>query len=160
MMNKETEQKRTITLELSETICAFLEVLGEPKHVIMELIDHAQQGVYRPGAWERDWLCQAFGDDWLERLEPGDPYGRPEKAKTPKGLEYFYCTDCERTHDAQRETIPQACIDRNEERQASWSIRRVVRGTLRNVGYANGALLLHANGSALGNPGYSAKEGG
>jgi hypothetical protein len=44
--------------------------------VIGQLIDHARQGVYRPGAWERDWLRQAFGDDWTEYLEPGDPYGR------------------------------------------------------------------------------------
>jgi predicted DNA-binding transcriptional regulator AlpA len=42
----------------------------------MRLIDQAQQGVYRPGAWERDWLRQAFGSDWVEYLEPGDPYGR------------------------------------------------------------------------------------
>jgi hypothetical protein len=45
--------------------------------VIDQLIDHAMQGVYRPGAWERDWLRQAFGDDFVSRLEPGDPFGRP-----------------------------------------------------------------------------------
>lgn len=44
--------------------------LPDLQAVIFELIDHAQQGVYRPGAWEREWLCQAFGYDWLERLEP------------------------------------------------------------------------------------------
>jgi hypothetical protein len=38
--------------------------------VVETLIDHAQQGVYRPGAWERSWLMQAFGDDFLLRLEP------------------------------------------------------------------------------------------
>jgi hypothetical protein len=43
--------------------------------VIYELIDHAQQGIFRPGAWERSWLCQVFGEDWLERLEPDT---RPE----------------------------------------------------------------------------------
>jgi hypothetical protein len=110
MMRKEREGTRTISIKVSREVYALLEVLDEPKNVIMELIDHAQQGVYRPGAWERNWVCQAFGDDWIERLvETGDPYGRPEKRTTP-GLEYFYCPDCQRTHDAQREAIPQGCI--------------------------------------------------
>ena len=76
---------KTVTLELDDTVYTLLEVLtrGESapqdtvEGVIYELIDHAQQGVYRPGAWERDWLCQAFGDDWIEHMEAGDPYGRP-----------------------------------------------------------------------------------
>jgi len=87
-MSKEKGQTRIISLELSETIYALLEVLGEPTEVIMQLIDHAQQGVYRPLAWERDWLCRAFGDDWTERLEPGDPYGRPDSPpfQKPKGF--------------------------------------------------------------------------
>jgi len=38
--------------------------------VLATLADHAQQGVYRPGAWEREWVCQVFGDDWLTRVEP------------------------------------------------------------------------------------------
>lgn len=44
--------------------------------VVYQLLDHAQQGVYRRGAWEREWLMQVFGDDWLKRLEPdpGLPY--------------------------------------------------------------------------------------
>jgi len=29
--------------------------------------------VYRPGAWERQWLEHAFDDDWQKFLEPGDP---------------------------------------------------------------------------------------
>lgn len=76
---------KTITVEVSDTVYELLEVLtrGEwaPRSVevvVSELIDHAQQGVYRPGAWERDWLCQAFGYDWIKHLEPGDPYGRPD----------------------------------------------------------------------------------
>lgn len=39
-------------------------------NVLNILIDHAQQGVYRPGAWERGWVCQAFGDEWLENVVP------------------------------------------------------------------------------------------
>jgi hypothetical protein len=38
--------------------------------VLATLADHAQQGVYRPGAWERDWVIQVFGDEWLDRVEP------------------------------------------------------------------------------------------
>ena len=80
------EKARTITLELDPTVYSLLEVLtrGESapvdsvEGVIYKLIDHAQQGVHRPGACEREWLTQAFGDDWMiEQLEPGDPYGRP-----------------------------------------------------------------------------------
>ena len=76
---------RTITLELDDTVYQLLEVLTRGEHgphsvdaVVGQLIDHAQQGVYRPGAWERPWLIQAFGDDWVAHLEPGDPYGRAD----------------------------------------------------------------------------------
>ena len=44
--------------------------------VLLQLADHAQQGVYQNGSWERQWVVQAFGDGWLERTEPGDPYDR------------------------------------------------------------------------------------
>jgi hypothetical protein len=75
--------KRQITIAVKEEVYELLQVLtrGEyglasVKAVIEELIDHAQQGIYRPGAWERDWLIHAFGDDFIDHLEPGDPYGR------------------------------------------------------------------------------------
>ena len=76
------EPERTITLQISETHYRLLSVLvGEigansVEDVILMLIDHAQQGVYRPGAWERQWLIQCFGDGWVNKLKPGDPYGR------------------------------------------------------------------------------------
>ena len=44
--------------------------------VLLQLADHAQQGVYQNGGWERQWVVQAFGDGFLERTEPGDPYDR------------------------------------------------------------------------------------
>jgi hypothetical protein len=66
-----------IHIEIPDRSAALLDVLIDPEWglpdraaVIERLIDHAQQGVYRPGAWERDWLMQAFGDSWLTRLEP------------------------------------------------------------------------------------------
>jgi hypothetical protein len=70
-----------ITIEVSDTVYELLKTLdekGSVEVVLTELADHAQQGVYRPGAWERDWLIQAFGPDFIARLEPGDPYGRPD----------------------------------------------------------------------------------
>jgi hypothetical protein len=77
---------QTITVEVSDTVYRLLEVLTHAdgtdapritvQDVVARLIDHVQQGIYRPGAWERDWLCQAFGHEWLEQLVPGDPYGR------------------------------------------------------------------------------------
>lgn len=71
---------RTITLEVHDTVYSLLEVLAEDgmtvEDVVGLLIDHAQQGVYRPGSWERDWLMHAFGDEWIKGLEPGDPHGR------------------------------------------------------------------------------------
>lgn len=84
---------KKITVEVSDTVYALLNALAETPNdssaaiVVAQLIDHAQQGVYRPGAWERDWLCRAFGYYWLERLEPGDPYGRPEPSE--EGISLF-----------------------------------------------------------------------
>ena len=50
-------------------------VADAARDALAVMIDHAQQGVYRPGAWERNIVCAIFGDDWLERLEPDT---RPE----------------------------------------------------------------------------------
>jgi hypothetical protein len=66
-----------IHIEIPDRAAALLDVLIDPDEglpdrgaVVERLIDHAQQGVYRPGAWERSWLMQAFGASWLARLEP------------------------------------------------------------------------------------------
>lgn len=71
-----------ITITVTDEVAARLAVLGAAgesgataAEVVAVLIDHAQQGVYRAGAWERGWLIQAFGDEWLSRLEPDT---RPE----------------------------------------------------------------------------------
>ena len=66
-----------ITLELGDEVIDLLSVLGEParlspRDVISVLIGHACQGVYRPGAWEREWIEQAFGPVDQSQLEP-DP---------------------------------------------------------------------------------------
>jgi hypothetical protein len=77
----------TITIQISDTVAGLLAVLGptgqpldiQVHSVVEALVDHAQRGVYRPGAWERGWLMQAFGDDWAAlNLEPGDPHGRAD----------------------------------------------------------------------------------
>lgn len=76
--------KKRITIEVDHIVYELLGVLtkgkGAPQTiegVLSKLVDHVQQGVYRPGAWERSWLEQAFGDDWEDSLTAGDPYGRP-----------------------------------------------------------------------------------
>jgi hypothetical protein len=76
---------KRIAIEADRTAYALLEVLTRGawaprsvEDVVSALIDHAQQGVYRPGAWEREWLVQVFGLGWTAHLEPGDPYGRPD----------------------------------------------------------------------------------
>jgi hypothetical protein len=72
----------TVTVHIPDEVAERLAVLTRPEwecatiaDVVEKLIDHAQQGVYRPGANEREWLCQVFGYEWLERLEPDT---RPE----------------------------------------------------------------------------------
>jgi hypothetical protein len=69
----------TVTLRLPVEWARYLRVLIDPEigmedisDVLTELADHAQQGVCRPGSWEREWLCQAFGFAWTESMEP-DP---------------------------------------------------------------------------------------
>lgn len=86
-----------ITIELSKTVHSLLSVITKSDmgpttvaEVIETLIDHAQQGIYRPGSWERGWLERVFPEGWQEHLEPGDPYGRPDspmfdRPKTAKG---------------------------------------------------------------------------
>ena len=68
-----------ITIWVSDEVARRLAVLHAPSPnlvgIVAELVDHAQQGVYRPGAWQREWVCQAFGCDWLARLVPDT---RPE----------------------------------------------------------------------------------
>jgi len=76
--------RKRITIEIDDIVYGLLEVLTRGRYgaasveaVVHQLIDHTQQGIYRPGSWEREWLRQVFGEDWIEHLEPGDPYGRP-----------------------------------------------------------------------------------
>lgn len=81
-----------ITIDLSERQRLNLEALTGGTYgpddvvgVVYKLLDHADQGVYRPGAWEREWLCQAFGYDWVEKMEkdprhPDVSWQRPKAA--------------------------------------------------------------------------------
>jgi hypothetical protein len=54
--------------------------------VVSHLIHAAEDGVRRPGSWERAWVRQAFGDEWLNRLEQ-DPempvFQRPKRERKP-----------------------------------------------------------------------------
>jgi len=68
-----------ITITVTDEVAARLAVLAAPAGTVADVLallaDHAQQGVYRFGSWEHRWVCQVFGDEWLERMEPDD---RPE----------------------------------------------------------------------------------
>lgn len=80
-MHRDPQSSYAVVVKLSPTVASLLAVLlngytPTVKAVMRALVDHAQQGVYRPGAWEREWLCQALGCGWEDKLEPGDPYGR------------------------------------------------------------------------------------
>ncbi len=78
-----------VPVRVDTTAHRLLAVLGDQarpeaervREVLERLADHAQQGVYRPGAWEREWICSAFGYGWIKLLLPGDPYGRPNCEK-------------------------------------------------------------------------------
>lgn len=77
-----------LTVEVSAEQLEALRVLddaGDAQRTLMELVDRVVDGVTRPGAWERAWLEQAFGDAWQERLEP-DPSApwrqRPRRIRT------------------------------------------------------------------------------
>jgi hypothetical protein len=71
------EDKEIVTLLISKRVADLLRILTNDqvgpatlRGVIEELIDHAQQGVYRPGAWERGWLISVFSDEWIDKLVP------------------------------------------------------------------------------------------
>ena len=88
-----TEPGVTVTLTFSRQIAERLAALIAPgmqatddpvKDALYELADRAQQAVSRSGAWERDWICQAFGYDWLANLEP-DPENADIGWQRPRG---------------------------------------------------------------------------
>lgn len=97
-----TEQPVIVTVPLHPRVAALLSVLIGPdtgitdlQGVLLEIVDHVQQGVYRPGSWERGWLEQALGSDWQVRLEddPGTPFERPilpAPAGPPEWLHHAY----------------------------------------------------------------------
>lgn len=76
-MTTPDEPPISITLSISARTARHLAALTggdfgpeDIESVICKLIDHAQQGVYRPGANEREWVCQMFGYDWPANVEP------------------------------------------------------------------------------------------
>lgn len=81
----------TVAVSMPDWLATRLSVLIDPDRgitdlagVIGEILDHVQQGIYRPGSWERGWLCQAVGYDWTARMEP-DPDSPPfERPRAPR----------------------------------------------------------------------------
>jgi hypothetical protein len=73
-----------IEIEVSDTAAALLAAIdpeGDVNMVLRYFVHHALQGVYRPESEERPWLIQMFGDEWVAKLVPGDPYGRGPRAE-------------------------------------------------------------------------------
>ncbi|MBU0611291.1 MAG: hypothetical protein KKI08_25660 [Armatimonadetes bacterium] len=59
--------KVTLTTQQHAALQAIVDMVGEdipwlhnPADVLRELADHAEQGLRRPGSWERPWLQSAF----------------------------------------------------------------------------------------------------
>lgn len=75
MSEKPEPRRRPVTLELDEETIAYLQVLTDEvahpalKDVLEHLAHSAADGVMRPGAWERAWVQQCFGDEWESKLE-------------------------------------------------------------------------------------------
>lgn len=69
-----------VELEIDDRVAGLLAVLDEKgcvENVLHTLIDHVQQGVYRPGSWEREWITRVWlEEEFMEFLVPGCPYGR------------------------------------------------------------------------------------
>lgn len=89
VMTMSEPEREALRLELEEAVrldhAPRAETLEQRcARVLLQLADHAQQGVHHNGGWERQWIVQAFGDGWLQRTEPGDPY---ERAKDEPDLE-------------------------------------------------------------------------
>ena len=54
-----------ITLRIPLSTLRWLQLLsdrGRASEVLEKLADHAAQGVYRAGAWERGWICNVFNE--------------------------------------------------------------------------------------------------
>jgi len=58
-------------LGTSRAVCG--ENIANDDRRVVAALEHlassAQQGVVRPGAWERGWIVSAFGDEWADALE-------------------------------------------------------------------------------------------
>lgn len=91
MTDTQGQENVTLGITISPEVAAKLRVLvgndtGIPDlaGLVLRILDHVQQAVYRPGAWERQWLIQALGESWLERVEsdPAFPMlDRPKEAQ-------------------------------------------------------------------------------
>lgn len=69
-----------LTIEVPKIWAELLATLDEElsaESALLRLADNAQQGVYRPMSWQRNWIVSVFGDEWItQRMITGDPYKR------------------------------------------------------------------------------------
>ena len=85
-----------ITVSLYPSVLASLEHLARSlartypgmtaAGVLAELAERVDDGVRRPGSWERDWLRHAFPLDALEAAEQSDP-AAPWRSIVPDQVE-------------------------------------------------------------------------
>lgn len=60
----------TITIDDNTAkVLSFLDENDDVRNTVLRLIDHAHQGVYRPGSWERDWLYRVFLNQEIQAAE-------------------------------------------------------------------------------------------
>jgi len=65
----DAKKRVVLTIELDVETVELLGVLGKLESVLYTLAGHAGEGVSRPGSWERGWLIQVVGEEFLSRLE-------------------------------------------------------------------------------------------
>ena len=87
----------TLLVELDVQTYELLDVLGTSSRVgnrgrvsdvVRVLIAHAAAGVRWPSSWERDWVTQAFGHEWLTEVErvPPSPLRLQDRPREPLRL--------------------------------------------------------------------------
>ncbi len=63
------DSKRVILVAVDAETYALLGTIDRPEKALASLASHAADGVRRPGAWERGWIEQCFGE-LAERPRP------------------------------------------------------------------------------------------
>lgn len=75
-----------LTIDIDEEVARCLDVLcaeGETREELLrQFLGNIRSGVTRPGSWERPWLCQVVGHDWVANMEPDPEAAWRERPKS------------------------------------------------------------------------------